>query len=208
MSCINKSVCKICRRENVKLFLKGDRCLTDKCSFDRRPYPPGQHGQSRLKFSEYALQLREKQKAKRFYGLSESQFRKTVEAAESSKEVTGTALLKNLESRLDSVIYTMGFSPSRRDARQTVSHGHITLNGRIVTIPSVIVKKGDVIELASPSRSSIKFQKIAETQSKKTLPSWLEVDASNFKGIVKDVPSRDEVSLAVEENMIVEYYSR
>lgn len=208
MSCVNKNVCKICRRENMKLFLKGERCFTDKCAFERRPYPPGQHGQSRLKFSEFALQLREKQKTKRYYGISEKQFRKTVELAERSKEVTGVALLKNLEQRLDNIVYTMGFGASRREARQLVSHEHIFLNGKSVNIPSVLVEKGDVVEIKESSRNHLRIQGAMQFSSKRTVPSWLEVDHNSFKGTVKELPSRDEVSLSVEENMIVEYYSR
>ncbi|RYZ86738.1 MAG: 30S ribosomal protein S4, partial [Proteobacteria bacterium] len=147
MSCIVNSVCKLCRRENMKLFLKGDRCYTDKCSFERRPYPPGQHGQSRLKFSEFALQLREKQKTKRFYGVSESQFVRYVKEANGSKELTGTALLRSLEMRLDNVVYTLGYANSRREARQLVKHNHFLLNGKRANIPSIVVEKGDVIEV-------------------------------------------------------------
>lgn len=208
MSCINSSVCKMCRRENTKLFLKGDRCLTDKCSFERRPYPPGQHGQSRLKFSEYALQLREKQKAKRYYGLSEKQFRKYFELADQSKEITGTKLLKFLELRLDNVIYTLGFASSRREARQLISHNHFSINGQRVNIPSYIVKKGDVIEVSQKSREVNKVLAGIQSVARRTIPSWLEADHAAFKGTVKDVPARDEVSIPVEESMIVEYYSR
>lgn len=208
MSCINKSVCKICRRENLKLFLKGDRCLTDKCAFERRPYPPGQHGQSRLKFSEFALQLREKQKTKRYYGVSEKQFRRYVGLAEKSKEVTGLALLKNLEQRLDNVVATLGFAASRRDAKQIVSHGHITVNGKEVNIPSYSVSKGDVIQVSQNSKEVARITAAVQSASKKTVPSWLEADHGALKGVVKDLPGREEITLPVEENMIVEYYSR
>lgn len=208
MSCINKSVCKICRRENMKLFLKGERCFTDKCAFERRPYPPGQHGQSRLKFSEFALQLREKQKTKRYFGLSEKQFRKNVTSAERAKEVTGVALLRNLEQRLDNVVYNMGFASSRREARQIVAHNHILLNGKNVNIPSVLVEKGDIVEVIDGSRSQLRIQGAIQFIGKRTVPAWLEVDHSVFKGTVKDLPTREDVSLSVEENMIVEYYSR
>lgn len=207
MACVG-SVCKLCRRENAKLFLKGDRCFTDKCSFERRPYPPGQHGQARLKFSEFALQLREKQKAKRYYGMSEGQFRRYFQIADSSKEVTGIALLKVLESRLDNVVYTLGFAASRKEARQIVGHNHILVNGVRVNIPSFNVKKGDVIEVKEPSRASVRILSAVESAKKRTVPGWLEADYSSFKGLVKDMPSRDEVSLAVEENMVVEFYSR
>ncbi len=208
MSCINTSVCKLCRRENTKLFLKGDRCFTDKCSFERRPYPPGQHGQSRLKFSEFALQLREKQKAKRYYGLSEKQFRRYFEKADQSKAITGTELLKYLELRLDNVIYTLGYASSRREARQLISHNHFLVNGKRVNIASFVVKKGDVIEVAEKSREMNKILIGIQSVARRTMPSWLEANHSAFKGTIKDFPSRDEVSIPVEESMIVEYYSR
>lgn len=208
MSCVNSSVCKLCRRENTKLFLKGDRCFSDKCSFERRPYPPGQHGQSRLKFSEYALQLREKQKAKRYYGLSEKQFRKYFSNADQSKEITGTELLKYLELRLDNVVYTLGFASSRREARQLISHNHFLVNGKRVNIASYIVKKGDVVEVTQKSKEVNKVLAGIQAVARRTIPSWLEADHSAFKGTVKDVPSRDEISIPVEESMIVEYYSR
>lgn len=208
VSCVNESVCKLCRRENMKLFLKGDRCFSDKCSFDRRPYPPGQHGQSRLKFSEFALQLREKQKAKRYYGLSEQQFRKNFVTASKGKELTGTAMLKGLELRLDNVVYTLGFASSRREAKHMVSHKHIMLNGRIANVSSIKVNKGDVIEVCQPSQASVRVQTAVQGAGKRTLPGWLEVDHSKFKGVVKDLPTREDISLPVEENMIVEYYSR
>lgn len=208
MSCLNNAVCKLCRRENMKLFLKGDRCFSDKCAFDRRPYPPGQHGQSRLKFSEFALQLREKQKAKRYYGLSEKQFRRYFELADQSKEITGTMLLKYLEMRLDNVVYTLGFANSRREARQLISHNHILINDKRVNIASYIVKKGDVIQITQKSRDLNKILSSIQSSSRRTMPSWLNVDHSNFKGTIKDLPMRDEVTIPVEESMIVEYYSR
>lgn len=208
MSRVNDSVCKLCRRENMKLFLKGDRCFTDKCSFERRPYPPGQHGQSRLKFSEFALQLREKQKARRYYGISEKQFTRYFGLADRSRDVTGMALLKLLEARLDNVVYTLGYANSRREARQLVAHNHILVNGRRVNIPSYNVRKGDVIEVREKSRQMGKVQAAIQAVARRTIPSWLEADHGSFKGTVKDVPSRDEVTLPVEENMIVEYYSR
>lgn len=208
MSCINDSVCKLCRRENVKLFLKGDRCFTDKCSFERRPYPPGQHGQQRLKFSEFALQLREKQKTKRYYGVSEKQFRKYFVLADSSKDITGTALLKNLETRLDNVVYTLGFANSRREARQLVGHKHILVNGKTVNIPSYSVRKGDIVEVAEKSRQMNKVLSAVQAVSRRPIPSWLEVDHNAMKATVKDAPVREEITMAVEENMIVEYYSR
>lgn len=208
MSCINQGVCKLCRRENMKLFLKGDRCYTDKCSFERRPYPPGQHGQSRLKFSEFALQLREKQKTKRYYGVSESQFVKYVKEATRSKELTGTAMLKSLEMRLDNVVYALGYANSRREARQLVKHNHFLLNGARANIPSIVVKKGDVIQVTEASKEVVKIQSAMQAVARRSVPSWLEADHANFKGVVKDSPVRDDIALQVEENMIVEYYSR
>lgn len=208
MGCNVSSVCKLCRRENMKLFLKGDRCFSDKCAFERRPYPPGQHGQSRLKFSEFALQLREKQKAKRYYGLSEKQFSRYFDMADKSREVTGTALLKFLELRLDNVVYTLGFANSRREARQVISHNHIMVNGKRVNIASFIVRKGDVIEVAQKSREMNKVLSAIQAVARRTMPSWLEADHGAFKGTVKDVPTREEVTIPVEESMIVEYYSR
>ncbi len=208
VSCVNSAVCKLCRRENTKLFLKGDRCFTDKCAFERRPYPPGQHGQSRLKFSEFALQLREKQKAKRYYGMGERQFRRYFSLAERSKDVTGTALFKLLETRLDNVVYTLGFASSRREARQLVKHNHILLNGIRANIPSLIVKKGDVVEVKQKSRENNKVMAAIQAVARRTVPSWLEADHGAFKGVMKDAPTREEVSLPVEETMIVEYYSR
>ncbi|MBY0452746.1 MAG: 30S ribosomal protein S4 [Bdellovibrionaceae bacterium] len=208
MGCNVSSVCKLCRRENMKLFLKGDRCFSDKCAFERRPYPPGQHGQSRLKFSEFALQLREKQKAKRYYGLSEKQFSRYFDMADQSREVTGTALLRFLELRLDNVVYTLGFANSRREARQVISHNHILVNGKRVNIASFIVRKGDVIEVAQKSREMNKVLSAIQAVARRTMPSWLEADHGAFKGTVKDVPTREEVTIPVEESMIVEYYSR
>ncbi len=208
MSCVTNSVCKLCRRENMKLFLKGDRCYTDKCAFERRPYPPGQHGQSRMKFSEFALQLREKQKAKRYYGLSEKQFRKYFETADQSKGITGTELLKTLELRLDNVIYTLGFANSRREAKQLISHNHFLVNGKRVNIPSFITKKGDVVEVAKASQEMVSILSAVQAVTRRTIPSWLEANHAAFKGVVKDSPSRDEVTISVEESMIVEYYSR
>ena len=208
MSCVINSKCKLCRRENTKLFLKGDRCYTDKCSFERRPYPPGQHGQSRLKFSEFALQLREKQKAKRYYGLSEKQFRRLFEIADKSKEITGTALLKLLETRLDNVVYTLGFAASRREARQLVSHNHILVNSKRVNIASYTLQKGDVIEVCDKSKQGVRVLSAVQGIAKRTVPGWLEVDHIQFKGTLKDSPARDEMSLPIEENIIVEYYSR
>ena len=208
MSCIPNSVCKFCRRENVKLFLKGDRCYTDKCSFERRPYPPGQHGQSRLKFSEFALQLREKQKAKRYYGVGEKQFSLYFKEADRMRGVTGTQLLTLLETRLDNVVYNLGFASSRREARHLVKHNHFMVNGKKTNIPSYNVSKGDVGEVKEASRAITKIMASIESVKKREMPSWLDADHAHFKGTVKDVPARDNVTLPIEENMIVEYYSR
>lgn len=192
----------------MKLFLKGDRCYTDKCSFERRPYPPGQHGQSRLKFSEFALQLREKQKTKRYYGVYESQFRKYFQAADRTRGVTGTELLRLLETRLDNVVYSLGYASSRREGRVLVKHNHFTVNGQKCNIPSYNVQKGDVIEVCEPSRQMNKIMAAVESAKRREIPVWLEADHGAFKGVVKDLPSRENVTLPVEENMIVEYYSR
>lgn len=208
MSCIPNSVCKFCRRENMKLFLKGDRCFTDKCSFDRRPYPPGQHGQQRLKFSEFALQLREKQKTKRYYGVYEKQFQKYFHEADRLRGVTGTELLKLLETRLDNVVYSLGYAASRREARHLVKHNHFTINGKRVNIPSYNVEKGDVVEVRESSRQMTKIMASIESVKKREIPAWLEADHGAYKGTIKDMPSRENVTLPVEENMIVEYYSR
>ena len=208
MSRIVDSVCKYCRRENVKLFLKGERCHTDKCSFERRPYPPGQHGQSRLKFSEFALQLREKQKTKRYYGVYEKQFRKYFKIADRQKGVTGLNLLQTLESRLDNVAFLLGFGASRREARQLVRHNHVMVNGKRVNIPSYRLQKGDVVEVREKSRTIARVMAAVEAVKGREVPAWLEADLANFKGTVADLPERDQVTLPVEENMIVEFYSR
>ena len=192
----------------MKLFLKGERCFTDKCSFERRPYPPGQHGQSRLKFSEFALQLREKQKAKRYYGVYEGQFRRYFDEADRTRGVTGTELLRLLETRLDNVVYSLGFAASRREARHLVKHNHFLVNGHKANIPSYNVQKGDVIEVREKSRAVNKVMAAIESVKKREIPAWLEADHGAFKGVVKDVPARENVTLPVEENMIVEYYSR
>lgn len=192
----------------MKLFLKGDRCYSDKCAFERRPYPPGQHGQSRLKFSEFALQLREKQKAKRYYGLSEKQFHRYFEMADKAKEITGNALLKFLEMRLDNVVYTLGFANSRREARQLISHNHFLVNGKRVNIASFVVKKGDTIEVAATSKEVNKILSAIQAVARRTIPSWLDANHAAFKGTIKDLPMRNEVTIPVEESMIVEYYSR
>lgn len=208
MSRIQDSVCKLCRRENLKLFLKGDRCYTDKCAFERRPYPPGQHGQSRLKFSEYALQLREKQKAKRYYGIHERQFRKYFADATKVKGETGLALLKRLESRMDNVAYLLGFAASRREAHHLIKHNHFLVNGKRVNLPGVSLKVGDVMEIDQQSRNVTKILAAMESIKHREIPQWLESDQANFKGTMKAEPARENVGVPIEENMIVEYYSR
>jgi small subunit ribosomal protein S4 len=202
------SVCRICRRENQKLFLKGDRCFTEKCAFERRGYPPGQHGQGRIKFSEYGLQLREKQKIKRTYGLLEKQFRALFEEAERMKGVTGSNLLSMLERRLDNVAYRSGFANSRSEARQLVRHGHFTVNGRRVNIPSYLVKKGDLVEVGEKSRPVTRIGGALEAVKRREIPQWLELEASAFKARVRDLPARDDITAPMEERLVVELYSK
>lgn len=200
------AVCRLCRREGMKLFLKGDRCYTDKCAFTRRSYAPGQHGQGRKKLSDYGVQLREKQKARRIYGVLENQFRRTYEKADRMKGVTGENLLMLLEIRLDNVAYRLGYGNSRKEARQLVNHGHFTVNGRKVNIPSYSVKPGDVISVKEKSRSSEAFKVFVENP--KTLPNWLEGDIKNFEGKVVTTPSREEIDTPINETLIVELYSK
>lgn len=208
MSKVIGTVCSDCRRENLKLFLKGDRCYTEKCSFERRAYPPGQHGQVRSKFSEFSLQLREKQKVKRLYGLSEEQFYLYVSRAEKKKGVTGENLLNSLELRLDDVVYKLGFSGSRNHARQLIAHGHIAVNGKKVTISSYQLKPGNCVEVHERSRKNSAIVAAIEGVRRREIPSWLEPDLENFKGTVKQIPSRADITLPIQENLIVEYYSR
>lgn len=200
--------CRICRREGQKLFLKGQRCYSDKCAITRRAYGPGQHGQRRKKMSEYGMQLREKQKTKSFYGVLESQFRKYFEMASSKKGVTGENLLQILESRLDNVVYRLGFGMSRPQARMLVRHGHFEVNGKKVNIPSYLVKAGDVITLKESSRQDEVFKENIQINAKKAMPSWLEADIENYIGKVVKLPTRDEIDLPVEEHLIVELYSK
>jgi small subunit ribosomal protein S4 len=202
------SVCRICRRENQKIFLKGDRCYTEKCAFERRGYPPGQHGQGRIKFSEYGLQLREKQKIKRMYGMLEKQFRMLFEKADRMKGITGANLLSMLERRLDNVAYRCGFANSRAEARQLVRHGHFTVNGRKVNIPSYMVSKGDLIEVKTKSRNVARVSAALEAVKRREIPQWLEIDSAGFKTRVRDIPSRDDVTAPMEERLVVELYSK
>ncbi|HHV61712.1 MAG TPA: 30S ribosomal protein S4 [Firmicutes bacterium] len=201
-------VCRLCRREGIKLFLKGDRCFTEKCAIDRRGYAPGQHGQGRKKLSEYAIQLREKQKLRRIYGILERQFERYFEMAARKKGITGEALLQILESRLDNVVYRLGFGSSRNEARQIVRHGHIAVNGRKVDIPSYLVSPGDVISIRERSKELPKFKALAESLVDKGTPPWLELNASELSGRVLNLPTRDQIDVPVQEHMIVELYSR
>jgi small subunit ribosomal protein S4 len=200
--------CKLCRREGQKLFLKGERCYTNKCAVGRRPYAPGQHGAQKKKLSEYGIQLREKQKAKRFYGLLESQFRKYFEMAARKKGITGENLLQLLESRLDNVVYRLGFGTTRAEARQLVTHGHFEINGRRLNIPSYIVKVGDTVNVSEKGKKSTRFKDILDITGSKVVPKWLEVDQENLKGRVVALPSREDVDLNVQEHLIVELYSK
>ena len=201
--------CRVCRREGEKLFLKGSRCYTDKCAIARRAYAPGQHGQKRKKQSEYGMQLREKQKAKAFYGVLESQFRKYFEEASRRKGVTGTNLLQILESRFDNVVYRLGLATSRAQARQLVRHGHFTVNGAKVNIPSYLMKVGDEIKVKESSANSEIFKQIVEAnENGRPVPAWLEADLGNKTGKVVAVPTREEIDLPVQEQLIVELYSK
>ena len=208
MARYNDAVCRLCRREGQKLFLKGDRCYTEKCALERRAYAPGMHGQGRSKVSEYGQQLREKQKAKRYYGLLENQFRNYFELAERRPGQTGENLLAILESRLDNVVYRLGFAMSRAEARQLVSHGHFTVNGRKVNIPSYLVKPGMVITLKDSSKSLEKIKANVEANAFRQPPKWLEYDANNMIAKVTAVPAREDIDLPIEEHLIVELYSK
>ena len=203
------AVCRICRREGDKLFLKGDRCYSDKCAIQRRSYAPGQHGQGRnKKLSEYGMQLREKQKAKKYYGLLENQFAHYFELAEKMSGMAGENLLKLLESRLDNVVYRAGFAMSRPEARQLVSHAHFTVNGKKVNIPSYLCKPGDVIAIKESSMSSDKFKMVIEANSSRPALNWLSVDRQKGVANIVNLPARDEIDLQVEEHLIVELYSK
>ena len=202
------AVCRLCRREGQKLFLKGERCYTGKCGFDRRSYAPGMHGQGRKKLSEYGVQLREKQKARRYYGVLESQFEKYFEMANKMKGITGENLLTILESRLDNVVYRLGFAMSRPEARQLVTHGHFTVNGKKVNIPSFLVNPGDVIAICEKSRSSAKIKEVVEKTESRIIPKWLDLDRNTLSGKVLTLAQRDDIDLELEEHLIVELYSK
>jgi small subunit ribosomal protein S4 len=203
-----ESVCRFCRREGTKLFLKGDRCYSDKCSVERRNFPPGQHGQGRGKHTDYGVQLREKQKVKRLYGVLEKQFRNYVHLAERSRGVTGENLLLLLESRLDNMVFRMGFAASRAEARQLINHGHFLVNGRKVDVPSFRTKPGMIVEIREKSKSIAAIEDSIKTVSRRGIPHWLDVDVDGFKGIVKDFPTREDLPPTIREQLIVEFYSR
>ena len=202
------ATCRLCRREGQKLFLKGDRCFTDKCAFVRRSYAPGQHGQKRAKLSEYGTQLREKQKTKSFYGVGEKQFRKYFEMAENKKGITGENLLQILESRLDNVVYRAGFGTSRAQARQLVNHGHFDVNGQKVDIPSYLIKAGDVITVREIKQDNKTIKENIEANKARPIPEWLEKDNDKLQVKVLRLAAREDVDIPVEEHLIVELYSR
>ncbi|MCD7722522.1 MAG: 30S ribosomal protein S4 [Clostridiales bacterium] len=200
--------CKLCRREGKKLFLKGDRCYTGKCAVDKRSYAPGQHGQSRKKTSEYGLQLRAKQTARRYYGISESQFHKYFIMAEKKAGVTGTNLLQLCETRLDNVVYEAGLASSRAQARQLVNHAHFTVNGRRADIPSILLKAGDVVAVKETSAAKDEFKNLIENNASRPIPQWLDVNKDSMQAKVIRTPEREEISTPVEEHLIVEFYSK
>jgi small subunit ribosomal protein S4 len=202
------SVCRQCRREGTKLFLKGDRCYSDKCAIEKRAYPPGQHGQGRTRFSDYGVQLREKQKVKRMYGMLEKQFRLTYAKASSMRGRAGENLLILLERRLDNVVFRLGFATSRAEARQLVRHGHFKVNGRKAQTPSMLVRPGWKVELREKSREVQRIVGALEALEGRSLPQWLELDKDNFEGTVKQLPQREDITLPIEEQLIVEHYSR
>ena len=202
------SVCKLCRREGEKLFLKGERCYSDKCSVSRRNYVPGQHGKGRKKISEYGLQLRMKQKARRYYGILEGQFHHYFEMAERKQGVTGENLLRILESRLDNVVYRLGWASSRAEARQLVVHGHFMVNGKKVDIPSYLLRAGEVVAVSAKSKESTKVQAVLETNSGRPVPAWLDLNREALEAKVVNLPAREEIDTPVEEQLIVEFYSK
>ena len=208
MARYTEAVCKLCRREGQKLFLKGERCYTDKCAINRRAYAPGQHGQGRKKTSEYGLQLRAKQMTRRFYGVLENQFHHYYEMATTMQGKAGDNLLILLESRLDNVVYRCGWASSRAEARQLVVHGHFTVIGKKVDIPSYLVKPGETIAIKDSSRQSDKFKAVLEANSARPVPKWLDVDAQNAQAKVVEMPTREEIDLEVDETLIVELYSK
>lgn len=200
--------CRLCRREGKKLFLKGERCYSDKCAVTRRASLPGQHGKGRKKTSEYATQLRAKQTAKRFYGVLESQFASYFEKADAKSGITGENLLQILESRLDNVVYRLGFASSRKEARQLVRHGHYTVNGKKADIPSILLKSGDVVAVSEKSRSNEKIKAVVEQFGSRPTPKWMDIDRNNLSGKIIELPRREDIDLDVEEHLIVELYSK
>ena len=208
MARYTEAKCRICRREGAKLFLKGDRCYTDKCAYERRPYAPGQHGRIRKKMSDYAVMLREKQKTRRMYGILEGQFRDYFQRADMQKGVTGENLLTALERRMDNVVYRLGFANSRSQARQLVRHGLFTLNGRRVNIPSLQVKVGDIVEVRERNRQSPIILEAQQVIARRGCPAWLEVDGEKLKGKVNALPTREDVQFPINEQLIVELYSK
>jgi small subunit ribosomal protein S4 len=207
MARYTEAVCKLCRRERMKLFLKGPKCDSMRCPVERKPYPPGEHGRGRIRESEYLLQLREKQKARRIYGVLERQFRNLYAEASRQPGIAGENLLRMLEQRLDNVVYRTNFAASRSQARQLVRHGHILVNGRRVTIPSFSCRRGDVIELAAKARNNIVIRHNIDTVDR-AIPMWMEVKASDFQATVRDLPLRDQIDVPVREQLIVELYSK
>jgi len=199
--------CRLCRREGIKLFLKGARCFTDKCAIERRNYPPGQHGLNRTKLTAYGVQLREKQKAKRIYGVLESQFRKYFQWAEAEKGVTGENLLRMLELRLDNVVHRLGFAASRREGRQMVAHGHFQVNGRKVSVPSYLVRVGDVVQLRASSKHQARVDD-NQNAGRGQVPPWLDVDPNERRAVVRSLPLREDIQIPVSEQLIVELYSK
>jgi small subunit ribosomal protein S4 len=208
MSRYTDANCKLCRREGQKLFLKGERCYSSKCAIERRNYAPGQHGQARKKMSEYGVQLREKQKAKRFYGVQETQFRNLFDKAAKKHGKTGENLMILLESRLDNVIFRLGFARTRKEARQIVGHKHVLVNGKRVNIPSYQIKAGDTVEIREKSKGSQRYKDILEVTGARLVPEWLEADQENLSGTVKALPTREQIDVPVNEMLIVELYSK
>lgn len=202
------SDCRLCRREGEKLFLKGERCYTNKCAVARRAYAPGQHGQSKKKLSEYGIQLREKQKTRRFYGILEGQFRKYFEMAVKTRGITGENLLQILETRLDNVVFRLGLATSRPEARQLVCHGHFTVNGKRLDIPSYLVKVGDIVSISEKFRNSPKIKSVVEIAGGKVIPKWLDFNADTLTGTVSALPTREDIDLPIREHLIVELYSK
>lgn len=202
------AACRLCRRERMKLFLKGDRCYSDKCAVERRNYPPGQHGQRRSKVTEFGRQLREKQKVRRIYGVQEKQFRSYFAEADRRKGMTGVNLLQILESRLDNMVYRFGFANSRTEARQLIRHGHFQVNGRRVDIPSYLTRPGDEVQVREKSRKITAILAALENLESRGAPKWVEVDSTGFKASVKELPAREDLTMPIEEHLIVELYSK